>query len=239
MSAPSGRRAGSARGGRAPPGRRRGRARPRPARRPGCRRGSRPRDRGRWCATSSAVSTIQVLNVVNAPRKPIAANGRTYRVGGQISSTNTSNTDSASEPLALMANVAQGNPSGGGRQRPLDAVAGGAPERAADGDRGQDPRPQPRSESPPSPAEPPPGRRSGPRASSGPRSAPRSGRASTGGGSVEVRVDRQRRVFDPLRRHHGLVAAVPVRQLHCDPPVRSVRPGTVAPATPPASSGRS
>ena len=56
-----------------------------------------------------SVSTEKVENVVYAPSTPIATNGRTYRVGGQRSSTNVNTSPSTNDPETLMQNVAHGN----------------------------------------------------------------------------------------------------------------------------------
>jgi hypothetical protein len=65
------------------------------------------------------VSTIHVEKVVKAPRNPTPANGRAYRVGGQISSTYTSNSANRNAPDTLMANVVNGNvPRGVGNVSP-------------------------------------------------------------------------------------------------------------------------
>ncbi|MEU1464949.1 hypothetical protein ABZ467_30455 [Streptomyces sp. NPDC005727] len=84
------------------------------------------------------MSTIQVEKVVKAPRKPTAANGRTYRVGGQISNTYTSSSAGTNAPDTLTANVAHGNPTPGAGKGRHQGITGRPAQQTAERDRRQD-----------------------------------------------------------------------------------------------------
>ena len=65
------------------------------------------------CSNRRTDSTARVEKVVNPPQKPMAANGRTYRVGGHRSVTRVTRTPRRNEPATLTVNVAHGKPEAG------------------------------------------------------------------------------------------------------------------------------